>query len=63
MSKSEIAFVVMRVAKETGRETPIGIFEDYQTAQDNADAWGQQFIDKGITEFEFYVAATAWYND
>jgi len=59
-------FLVSRYQLEHGTQdggVPIGIFVTLEAAEDYAGACAQEFTDKGIHVFDFYVSYTMFYNE
>ena len=59
-------FLVIRYQLEHGTSeggVPIGIFVTLEAAEDYAGACAQEFADKNIHTFDFYVSYTTFYNE
>lgn len=43
--------------------TPIGVFVTLEAAEDYAGACQQDFMDSGISAYDFYVSYVSFYNE
>ena len=61
--KYKIVYVVMRRNLVDQSSIPCAVFHNPEEAENTTDAYNQEFIDKGITEFVFELSATALFDD
>jgi len=57
----DVGYIVVRKSMEN-IPVPIGIFLYLEDAEDNAAAWKQEMVDRGLSDFDFEIVACAFYD-